>query len=416
MGRRAAWWQSSRLPFFVAFRYLFSRKRVGAINVISAISVIGVAFGTAALVCTLSVFNGFHDLIGGLYTAFDPQLEITPAKGKYLQETDTDLERMRRHPDVEASSAYLEENALILFKGRPVVVQIKGVDDNFDKVTSIRSILYGEGAYKLHAADIDYGIPGVGLAASMGGVDYGTLQICAPLKGEQVNMANLLESFNVADITSPNVCFETNQRKFDENGLVTSLAFAQKLFDRSGHATSIGLKLRPGADESSVKARLRQDAGGRFLVKDRLEQQEDMYRMMNIEKMLAYVFLTFILFVACFNIIGSVSMLIIDKREDMRTLRCLGADCKLVFRVFLYESRLIVLLGAAIGVTLGLLLCWLQQSYGLLRLGGSEGGFIVDAYPVSIHAADVMLVLATVVVVGFASVWWPVRYLTRRLL
>ncbi len=412
----AAAWQSHRLPLFIACRYLFSRKSVGAINIISAISVIGVAFATAALVCTLSVFNGFHDLIGSLYTAFDPQIEVVPAKGKFLRTDDATLAQMRRHPGVAAASACLEDNALILFKGRPVVIQLKGVDDSYDSVTDIRRILYGEGAYRLHTAGIEYAIPGIGLAAAMGGVDYGMLQICAPRKGERVNLMNPSESFNAEDVTSPGVCFEVNQRKYDENYLITSLPLAQRLFEREGYATGLELKLRDGADAARVKAQLEKTAAGRFLVRDRLEQQQEMFRMMNIEKLMAYVFLTFILLVACFNIIGSVSMLIIEKRADMRTLRCLGADRRLVFRVFLYESRLIALLGAAAGVALGLLLCWLQQTYGIVRLGGSAGSFIVDAYPVSVHGADVAVVLVTVAVVGFAAVWLPVRYLTRSLL
>lgn len=416
MSRVAQWLRGLRLPLFMARRYLFSRKRFSAINIISAISVAGVAFGTAALLCTLSVFNGFRDLIGGLYTAFDPQIEVVPSRGKLTPASDPALAAMKKHPQVEAASECLEDNALILFMGRPVVIVVKGVDDRYDAVTGIRSILYGSGSYKLHRPGVDYGIPGIGLAAAMGGTGFGTLQICAPRRGERINLANPTESFNAEDLTSAGVCFDVNQRKYDENYMLTSLDFAQRLFDQPGQITGLELKLREGADAEAVKKELQGMGGERYRVLDRLEQQEEVFKVMNIEKMMAYIFLTFILVVACFNIVGSVSMLIIDKREDVATLRHLGATDRLVFRIFLYEGRFIAVLGAAVGVALGLLLCWLQQTFGLVRLGGQEGSFIIDVYPVSVDAVDVLLVFVTVVVVGFVSVWYPVRYLSRRFL
>lgn len=403
-----------RLPLRMAWRYLFSKKKVAAINIISGISVAGVAFGTAALFCVLSVFNGFHDLIGSLYTTFDPELKVAPAAGKFAAADDPVLTRIKAMPEVEAASACLEDNALILFRGHPVVINLKGVDANYDRVTGIRSILYGTGEYRLQRAGIEYGIPGIGLAATMGGFNYGTLQICAPRKGERVNIANPAESFNAVDITSPGVCFDVNQRKYDESYLITSLDFAQELFEQNGLITGLELKLKPHSDLSAVKQRMLNAAEGRFSVKDRLEQQEDVFRVMNVEKMMAYLFLTFILVVACFNIVGSVSMLLIDKRADIATLKSLGASDRLVFRIFLYEGRLIALLGALIGAAVGLTLCWLQQTYGLIKLGSSTGNFIIEAYPVSIHAADIPVVLLTVVIVGFASVWWPVKVLSRR--
>lgn len=408
--------QTLRFPLFVARRYLFSKKKVGAINIISAISVTGVAFCTAALLCTLSVFNGFHDLIGTLYTAFDPQIEVVPAQGKFAAEDDPTLVKMKQLPEVKAVSYTLEDNALILFRGHPVVITLKGVDDNFDKVTGIRSILYGNGTYQLQRAGIEYGIPGIGLAATMGGVDYQSIQICAPRKGEKVNLANPSESFNAADVTSPRVVFNVNQRKYDENYMITSLSFAQNLFEQSNCVTAMEVKVADGVPVSSVKDKMRRLASDRFKVLDQLEQQQEVFNVMNIEKLVAYLFLTFILLVACFNIIGSVSMLIIDKRSDAETLRCLGADNRTLFRIFLYEGRFITIIGAMIGIGLGLCLCWLQQSYGLIKLGGSSSNFIIEAYPVSVHPTDVLLVLVTVIAVGFSAVWYPVKYLTKRFL
>lgn len=407
---------SWRLPLFFARRYLFSRKRVAAVNIISAISVAGVAFGTAALLCTLSVFSGFHDLIGSLFTAFDPQIEVVPAQGKFATTDDPLLAKMRQLPDVEASSFCLEDNALILFRGRPTVIMVKGVDDDFERVTGIRSILYGTGTYQLHRAGINYGIPGIGLASTMGGIDYGTLQICAPRRGERINLANPTESINADDVTSPKVCFDVQQRRYDENYLITSLAFAQGLFEQPGCITGLEVKLKDGASVETVKKQMQQIGGDRFKVLNQFEQQQEVFNVMNIEKLVTYVFLTFILLIACFNIIGSVSMLIIDKRADVNTLRHLGASDRLIFRIFLYEGRIIALLGSIIGTILGLTLCWLQQEFGLIKLGGSANSFIIDAYPVSIHLLDVTIVFITVIIVSFASVWYPVKYLSRRFL
>ena len=405
------------LPFFVARRYLFSRKRISAINLVSTISVVGVAFGTAALLCTLSVFNGFHDLIGSLYTAFDPEVKIVAAKGKSFAANDPALEAVRRLPEVEAASASYTDNALILFRGNPQVITLKGVDDHFERVTGIRSILYPEnGTYQLESAGLSYGIPGIGLASMMGSVDYGSIQICAPTRGERINLANPAASFNAEDLYSSGVCFAVSQKQYDEAYMIAPLAFAQRLFEHEGTLTSLELKLKPSADPEQALRRIRQTLGSGFKALNRAEQQEDTFNVMNIEKTMAYFFLTFILLVACFNIVGTVSMLMIDKRADVVTLRSLGADEGLIFRIFLCEGSMISFLGAVAGTLLGLLICYLQQTFGLLSLGGSSGNFIIDAYPVSIHPSDVVIVFFTVLIVGFLAVLYPVKYLTRRFL
>lgn len=403
-------------PLFVAWRYLFSKKSHNAINIISIISVVGVALSTMALVCTLSVFNGFRDLIGGLYTAFDPELEVMPSKGKFAAADDSLLLRIKAHPDVAVATECLEENALILFQGHPMVFSLKGVGENFDSCTNIRKILVGEGEYMLHAAGVNYGIPGIGLAQQLGGFNYGKVPVCALRKGERINTINPSESFTTGDLFSPGVVFHVSQRQYDDSYMLCSLAFAQELFEQEGQISSLELRLKSGADVDKVKKELRAIAGERFKVYDRIEQQQDMFAVMEIEKMVAYFFLTFILLVACFNIIGSVSMLIIEKRSDMEILRHLGADEQMLRHIFLYEGRLIALLGAVIGVALGLMLCYAQQELGMLRLGDSSGTFIVDAYPVSVHLLDVLLVFVTVIVVGFCAVWYPVRHLSKRLL
>ncbi|MBR5185953.1 MAG: FtsX-like permease family protein, partial [Akkermansia sp.] len=222
--------------------------------------------------------------------------------------------------------------------------------------------------------------------------------------------------FNHAELHSPGVVFMVSQAEYDAHYILTSLDFARQLFDQEGRVSAMEIRLREGEDVDRAKKEIRKVLGPSFLVHDRYEQQEDVFRIMRVEKLISYLFLTFILLVACFNIIGSLSMLMIDKKADVQTLRSLGADNSDICRIFMYEGRLISLLGAVVGIVLGLLLCWLQQTFGFISMGGQSGSFIVEAYPVSVHFVDILLNLATVVAVGWVSVWYPVRHLSRRLL
>ena len=405
-------------PFYIARRYLFSKKSTHAINVISGISVVGVAVATMALVVTLSVFNGFHDLVASFFTQMDPQLKITPVKGKTASADDPILTKIRHLPEVEVATECLDEQALAVNGDRQQMVIVKGVEDNFNQLTHIQEILEGDGDFELHAADLSYGIPGLGVAYQLGlGYTYEhPLRIYAPRREGQLNMANPTEGFVVDDLYSPGVVFCMKQGKYDKNYILTSIAFTRHLFDLDGHLSSLEIRLKPGSDFERVKSQMEEIAAGKFYVQDRYEQQDDTFRIMKVEKLIAYVFLTFILMIACFNIIGSLSMLIIDKKEDVVTLRNLGATDHQITRIFLFEGRMISAIGAILGVLIGLLLCWLQQQYGIVRLGSSEGSFVVDAYPVSVHPWDIVLIVFTVMAVGFLSVWYPVRYFSRRLL
>ena len=229
-------------------------------------------------------------------------------------------------------------------------------------------------------------------------------------------MANPASGFVVDSLLSPGCVFAVGQSRYDSDHVITSIAFARRLFHQQGRLSSLQLKLKDSRQLQTVKERVRQRSEGRFRALDRYEQQEDTFRIMQIEKFIAYIFLTFILLVACFNIVGSLSMLIIEKKDDVQTLRTMGATDRQVSQVFMFEGRMIAVIGAALGLLTGLLLLWLQSAYGLVRLGGSSGSFVVDAYPVSVRLADVFLVFFTVVAVGWMSVWLPVRYLSRRLL
>ena len=405
-------------PFFIARRYLFSKKSTHVINVISSISVIGVAVATMALVIVLSVFNGFHDLVASLFTSFDPQLKVVPVEGKTAPSDDPILTQIRLLPEVDVATGTVEDQALAIYQGKQAMVKIKGVEDNFSELSHITDILYGDGTYSLHAANLEYGILGIRLAQTMGiGAQWdGYLKIYAPKKEGQLDLSNPGEGFVADSLNSPGVLFSVRQSKYDKNYIVTSIAFARNLFGQQGMLSDLEIRLKEGSDLNAVKAEMQKIAGTKYKVLDRFEQQEDTFKIMSIEKLMAYIFLTFILVVACFNIIGSLSMLIIDKKNDVVTLRNLGANDKQITRVFLFEGRMIAVIGAVIGIGLGLLLCLLQQQYGFVRLGESEGSFIVDAYPVSVHYTDVAIIFVTVIAVGWLAVWYPVRALSKRLL
>lgn len=405
-------------PFYIARRYLFSKKSTNAINVISGISVVGVAIAAMALVVTLSVFNGFHDMVASLFTQLDPQIKITPVKGKTVAADDSLLTQIRQLPQVDVATEVMEDQALAVYGERQAMVILKGVEDNFDKLTHIREVLEGDGDFALHAADMNYGILGMGVAYQLGtGYVYERpLKIYAPRREGQLNLANLQEGFVEDELYSPGVLFSIQQGKYDKRYIITSIAFTRQLFDQQGMLSSLELRLKPGSNFDKVKEEMQAIAGDRFLVRDRYEQQDDTFRIMKIEKLMAYIFLTFILVIACFNIIGSISMLMIDKKNDVVTLRNLGASDKQIIHIFLFEGRMISAMGAVIGIAIGLLLCWLQQQYGIVRLGESEGSFIIDAYPVSVHPWDIVLIFVTVLAVGFLSVWYPVRYFAKQLL
>ena len=408
------------LSFYIAKRYLFSKKSHNAINVISGVSVCGVALATLALVCTLSVFNGFQDLVATFFTAFDPELKITATSGKVFDNQDVRIQKLRDFPEIAVFSESLEDNAMVQYNGKQAMVVIKGVEDNFSQLTAIDSILYGRGEMVLYDEIVDYAIPGVELTSILGtGIRFlDPLEVYAPKRGTQINVANPASSFNVSYLHSSGLVFAVNQQKYDASYIITSLKFARDLFQYDTQVSSIELKLKEGVDTDAFAHKIGGILGNDFVVQNRYEQQADTFRIMQVEKLISYVFLTFILLVACFNVIGSLSMLIIEKKNDVVTLRGLGADDRLISRIFLFEGCLISFLGALVGVVLGLTLCLVQQEFGILTLGSgaNAGAFVVDAYPVSVHWQDVLLILVTVLVIGFLSVLYPVKFFSQRLL
>ena len=402
-------------PFYIARRYLVSKKSHHAINIISGVSVFGIAIATAALVCILSVFNGFQDMVAGLFTAFDPQLKILPAEGKYMAADEPELMKVRGDERIAVWSEVVEDNALFTLANRQVMGVVKGVDDEFEHLIDVDRIRFGEGVFELHADIIDYGVAGIGLLSSLGtSVDFPPIQVYAPRKGERIDLNNPTESFNHEEFFSPQLAFNVKQGKYDSQYVITNIALARRLFERQGEVTQIEVKLNDKVDVEKVKADWKDELGEKYQVLDRYEQQEDTFRIMKVEKLISYIFLTFILLIACFNIIGSLSMLIIDKREDAITLRNLGASNGQIAGIFMLEGRMIALVGAVVGIVIGLTLCLIQQWFGVIKFGKSAGSYIIDVYPVSVHAWDLVVVFLTVVIVGFVSVWYPVRRLSKK--
>ena len=404
--------------FYIARHYLLSKKSHHAINIISGVSVCGVAIATAALVCILSVFNGFQDMVADLFTSFDPELKVIPAQGKYMAADEEELEQLRKNEDIAVLTEVIEDNALLTVNNRQLMVTVKGVGDNFQQLTNIDDILVGDGTYELEADVIDYGICGLALLNQLGVTAdcRAPFYLYAPRKGEGVDMTDPLENLNQEELFSPNVAFMVKQNKYDSSYIITSISLARRLFEKQGYVTAIELKFKDGVSISRAKADIEKVLGTKYKVLDRYEQQEDTFKIMKVEKLISYVFLTFILLIACFNIIGSLSMLIIDKKQDVITLRNLGASDSMIRGIFLFEGRMISVIGAVIGITLGVGLCLVQQYYKVVKFGSDEGTYIIDTYPVSVHATDIVLVLVTVIVIGFLAVWYPVRQMSRKYL
>ena len=404
--------------FYIARHYLLSKKSHHAINIISGVSVCGVAIATAALVCILSVFNGFQDMVADLFTSFDPELKVIPVQGKYMAADEEELEQLRKNEDIAVLTEVIEYNALLTVNNRQMMVTVKGVGDNFQQLTNIDDILVGDGTYELEADVIDYGICGLALLNQLGVTAdcRAPFYLYAPRKGEGVDMTDPLENLNQEELFSPNVAFMVKQNKYDSSYIITSISLARRLFEKQGYVTAIELKLKDGVSISRAKADIEKVLGTKYKVLDRYEQQEDTFKIMKVEKLISYVFLTFILLIACFNIIGSLSMLIIDKKQDVITLRNLGASDSMIRGIFLFEGRMISVIGAVIGITLGVGLCLVQQYYKVVKFGSDEGTYIIDTYPVSVHATDIVLVLVTVIVIGFLAVWYPVRQMSRKYL
>lgn len=404
------------LSLFIARRYIFSRKRHQVINIISGVAVAGVALAAAAMVCALSVFNGFQGIVAEQFTAMEPDIKIIAAEGKSFDRYDGAIERVAALPSVEVASFSIEDLAMVQYGGRQVMATIKGVDDNFYQMADIGHVLYGNGDFVLHDTINSYAVMGAELMQQLNcGIYFTTpLDVIAPNRKGKINLTIPANNFRKGVLLSSGLVFALNQPKYDAGYIITSEQFARDIFCRSGNeVTSMEIKLKDGENADDVKELVADILGSGYVVQDRYEQQSDIYKVMQIEKLISYVFLTFIMLVACFNIIGSLSMLIIEKRDNMNTLRNLGAEDSVISNIFVFEGCMISAAGAVTGVVSGLLLCLLQQHFGIISMGGGDN-FVVSSYPVAVEFTDVLIVFVTVLVVGFMAVWLPVKALTRR--
>lgn len=405
------------LSLYIAKRYLFSKKSHQVINIISGVAIAGIALATAAMICTLSVFNGFQGLVAEQFTAFDPDIRIMADKGKSFMSDSPEMEAVTKLEGVETVSFCIEDKALVEYDGRQVIATIKGVDRHYSELTNIGEALRGSGEFILQDELNSYAIPSAELMSELGCGIYFTepLEVYSPTRGRKVNLTMPARNFKKEYLHSSGLIFIINQPKYARH-IITSDGFARKLFRRSdSEVTSMEIKVKEGADIADIQQQITMLLGEGYTVQDRYEQQNDVYKVMQIEKLISYIFLTFILLVACFNIVGSLSMLIIEKQDNMNTLRSMGADKKTISNIFVYEGIIISALGALAGIVTGIALCLAQQHFGIISMGG-EGAFVVDSYPVEVHANDIITTFFTVLAVGIAAVWLPVRILTRKLL
>ncbi|PRZ01749.1 lipoprotein-releasing system permease protein [Marinilabilia salmonicolor] len=403
-----------KLALHIALRYLFAKKSQNVINVISMISVTGVLVGSLALIVVLAVFNGLHGLIGSLYGSFDPELKISPDQGKVFYLDSIPYQQIVQMEEVSAVSQVLESQALLRSGSRQVPAMIMGVDDNFAEVSGIDSIII-EGEYKLQEGMQNFGVIGYVLADQLGlRLNFvKPLVMYVPRRTGQINLMRPDLSFR-KEYIHPSGMFAVQQLDYDSRYLIVNIGQARSLFEYSdGVVSSLGISLKQGVDADDLKRRLEELLGAGFLVQDQHEQHATFYKLMRVEKLMAYLILLFILVIALFNVIGTLSLLIFEKRESIGTLRSMGAGRTLINRVFLIEGWLISLAGVTAGVLLGALLVWIQQQYGLLRFGGG-GTFVVDAYPVALQWTDMVLVYVSVSAIGFLAAWYPVRVIVRR--
>ncbi len=401
------------LPFFIAKRYLISKKKQNIINIISAISVAGIIVGTMALIIVLSVFNGFTGLIATFYSNFDPDLKITPVKGKMFNPDEHNFEPLKHYPGIVHYSEILEEVALLKYGNQIYPATVKGVPANYVKYTNIDTLIVN-GSYTLKRDGINYAVLGQGVAYNLGVrlslTDH--IMIYVPRKGKQV-------SLNPARAIRHNYIFPAGifavLEDIDAKYIIVSYDYAAELFESNGLVSSIELGISPTADAGELQKEVQEIVGKDFIVENKYQQHKLIYKTMESEKWAAYLILVFILIIASFNILGSLSMVIIDKKEDILILRSMGATTQIIRRIFLFEGWLISVAGAFIGSILGVLVCWAQIKFEIITLPGN-GSFVISAYPVDVAFTDILLVFTVVLLIGFVVSWYPVKFISRKYL
>lgn len=405
-----------KLQLFIALRYLFSKKTHNIINLISTICAGGVCIATIALVCTLSVYNGFQQLISGIFNVFDPDLKISLVDGKTFSPETSELQTVKTLNFIEHYCPVLEDNALIRNKERQTSTTIKGVAPNYVLMISSDSIMM-EGEFVVEQEGTAYAVIGGALADQIESSSQfiRPISLYAPIHNSNVNLANPEKSFHIQHYYLSGI-YATGQIEVDSKYTFLPLASAQELFGYDNDVTSIELKLKKGTDVKKAEKEIADLVGERFNVQNKEEQHEDFYKMMKVEKWITFLILIFILLIAVFNVIGSLTMLIIEKEKDIITLHNLGATEKMIQQIFLLEGWLISIVGAVAGLIIGVTLCLLQQYFGFIKLSDSanENAFIVNAYPIQVKMPDILLILATILLIGLLVAWFPTRYINSK--
>ena len=391
------------LPLKIAWRYLVAKKGHQAVNIISIVAVCGVVVATAALICVLSVFNGFRGLIMGRLAMLDPQIAITATVGKTVDDADSIISAVEDLPGVERAVPVIEDQALAIYAQLQMPVRLKGVPDDYNTMNDMDSVIV-DGEWKLRDQVSRYAVAGAGPAIRlMVRPDFlGMVRLYAPQRQGRVNIANPMGAFRQDSLFVSGI-FQLQQNSYDADLIYVPLEMARGLFDYDTQATQIEVKLSPGASESQVMKAIGQALGSGYQVKNRRMQQREAYRLVNIEKWMAFLLLAFILIIATFNVISTLSLLIIEKDSSIATLRALGANDSQISRIFVLQGWLITLVGAITGVIAGLILCLCQQQFGWLRLSGDPANMIISAYPVQVQGTDVLITLALVAAVGLLT-------------
>jgi lipoprotein-releasing system permease protein len=402
-----------KLSLYIAKRYLFAKKSRNAINIISAVSVAGVAVGTMALIIILSVFNGLETMVSAIFNTFDPDIKITAAEGKTFI---ADTARLKLLANVDGLSCYsltIEDNALLKYGSRQYIATIKGIDDNYAMVSNIDSSMW-EGVFMLrNDKGRPYAIPGLGVATYLGiRVNFITpLEILFPKKsgGTNITAENSLNQ----KFIFPSGIFQV-EKEYDSKYVYIPIDLARELTENEKGVSTIEIKFKQNADPRDVQKEIIKIFGKGFKVQNRDEQQAIFYKVMRSERLAIFFILTLILIIASFNIIGSLTMLIIEKERDIEILKSLGADNNLIRKIFIFEGWMISIIGAFSGIVLGFIVCWLQQTYGLVKLNSQS--LIMDSYPVVMKMKDFIIVPGTVLLIGYWAAWYPVRFLTKKYL
>jgi lipoprotein-releasing system permease protein len=402
-------------PFYIAKRYLLSKKSHNIINIISGISVAGVTVGTLALIVVLSVFNGFEELVKSLFNTFNPDLIITIKEGKTFSVAELPVKKIKSIPGIVSFSEVVEENALLKYKTEQYIVTLKGVSEEYLTNNPLDTMLF-DGDFVLENNAYNYTVMGYLVAYKLGIKinDFSNpLQVYVP-KRTKKRLTNIEQSFNSGSLI-PSAVFSV-QQEIDAKYIIVPIRFARKLLEYENEVTSIELRLDPNAEADIIQQKIMDMTGGPFVVKNRFQQQELLYKIMKSEKWAIFIILSFILIIAVFNVVGSLSMLILDKRKDIAILFSLGANEKLIKRIFLTEGVLISFGGAILGLILGYLLCILQIEYGFLKLGSNANSFIVPYYPVKLYLVDFLLVFGVVFCIGLVAAWFPVKQIADKYL